>query len=281
MKNRIAELIKAKGFTSGKFAELMEVQPSGISHILSGRNNPGYDFIERLLIRFPDISPDWLLLGHGDMYREGILPDKTLFESISQGFANSGENSQIEGHNGVTEENSALLFDNAATFPKAAEPSLFDTEGFDSNPDRVSITLEDFRLATARLGASVPTPLEEPQLAPGQISEPVLGLEQRPSPGTSEPALTIEQRLGVSLEQRAAQMPIQPPTIQPKPGASEPTFQPTPQHTSEYTPQHPPKVAEDTIFTNVNIAKEESKKAIKVILFYSDGTFEQFSPKAT
>lgn len=69
MKNRLAELIASEGITSSKFAELLEVQPSNISHILSGRNNPSYDFIVRVLNVFTNVNPDWLLLGIGDIYR--------------------------------------------------------------------------------------------------------------------------------------------------------------------------------------------------------------------
>ncbi|MFI3268247.1 MAG: helix-turn-helix transcriptional regulator [Rikenellaceae bacterium] len=70
MKERLSILLSVKGLTALKFAEIMNVQPSSISHLLSGRNNPNYDFILKLIERFSDISPDWLLLGQGDMFRK-------------------------------------------------------------------------------------------------------------------------------------------------------------------------------------------------------------------
>ena len=69
MKERIERILKEKSLSSNKLAEMLEVQPSGISHILSGRNKPSMDFITKLLTVFPDISPDWFILGKGDMYR--------------------------------------------------------------------------------------------------------------------------------------------------------------------------------------------------------------------
>lgn len=69
MKDRLSILLSVKSLTALRFAEIMDVQPSSISHILSGRNNPNYGFILKLIERFPDISPDWLLLGQGDMFR--------------------------------------------------------------------------------------------------------------------------------------------------------------------------------------------------------------------
>ena len=50
-------------------AEMLEIQPSGISHILSGRNKPGFDLLQKILRRFPRVNPDWLLLDSGQMYR--------------------------------------------------------------------------------------------------------------------------------------------------------------------------------------------------------------------
>jgi transcriptional regulator with XRE-family HTH domain len=67
MKDRVLLLIKSKNFTAAQFADEIGVQKSGVSHILSGRNNPSLDFIQKILTRFPDISTDWLLFGKGPM----------------------------------------------------------------------------------------------------------------------------------------------------------------------------------------------------------------------
>ncbi len=69
MRERLEKFIKTEGLTPSRFAEIMGVQPSSISHILGGRNKPSFDFIEKMLLRFPKINPDWLLLGKGTMYR--------------------------------------------------------------------------------------------------------------------------------------------------------------------------------------------------------------------
>ena len=83
MKERIERILKEKSLSSNKLAEMLEVQPSGISHILSGRNKPSMDFITKLLTVFPDISPDWFILGKGDMYRTGRnLPSRLLLHRL-------------------------------------------------------------------------------------------------------------------------------------------------------------------------------------------------------
>ena len=70
MKNRIAEIIEKEKLTSLKFAQQIGIQPSAVSHILAGRNNPSMDVIQKILNTFRTINSDWLVLGVGSMYRE-------------------------------------------------------------------------------------------------------------------------------------------------------------------------------------------------------------------
>ena len=49
---------------AASFAEKIGVQPSSISHILSGRNKPSLEFIQKILAQFPNVSADWLITGN-------------------------------------------------------------------------------------------------------------------------------------------------------------------------------------------------------------------------
>lgn len=69
MINRINLLLKAKNITARTFAEEIGIQPSGMSHILSGRNNPSLDFVTKVVRRYPEISTDWLIFGEGEMLK--------------------------------------------------------------------------------------------------------------------------------------------------------------------------------------------------------------------
>ena len=69
MKHRLETILAAEKLASSKFADILGVNRSSISHLLSGRNNPGLDFLQKVLVKFPHINPDWLLLGQGTMYR--------------------------------------------------------------------------------------------------------------------------------------------------------------------------------------------------------------------
>lgn len=71
MINRINLILRAKNITARQFAEEIGIQPSGMSHILGGRNNPSLDFVTKVIRRYPEIDANWLLMGRGEMYASG------------------------------------------------------------------------------------------------------------------------------------------------------------------------------------------------------------------
>ena len=89
MKERILAFLQSENKSAAQFAEEIGVQPSGISHILSGRNNPSLDFVMKMLHKYSSLSAEWLLFGRGAMYKYTSQP--TLFDfPMSEGV--SGEN---------------------------------------------------------------------------------------------------------------------------------------------------------------------------------------------
>ena len=67
MKDRIAHIIRAKNLTAAEFATQLGIQPSNISHLLSGRNNPSLDFVKKLKETYPEYNLDWIIMGRGPM----------------------------------------------------------------------------------------------------------------------------------------------------------------------------------------------------------------------
>lgn len=67
MKDRIAHIIRAKNLTAADFAIQLGIQPSNVSHLLSGRNNPSLDFVKKLKETFPEYNLDWIIFGKGPM----------------------------------------------------------------------------------------------------------------------------------------------------------------------------------------------------------------------
>lgn len=78
MQNRLHKLLDSEQLTPAKFAEILGVQRSAISHILTGRNNPSYDLISKIILKFPALNSDWLITGKGNMYK--TLVQGSLFD---------------------------------------------------------------------------------------------------------------------------------------------------------------------------------------------------------
>lgn len=88
MKDRIAHIMRAKNLKASDFAELLGIQPSGISHILSGRNQPSLDFIKKIKETFPEYNLDWIIFGKGPMttsepYREIFTPQPSTTPDLN------------------------------------------------------------------------------------------------------------------------------------------------------------------------------------------------------
>jgi len=62
--------MKHEGLKPSQLAEMLGINPAGISHILKDRNKPSFDLLQKILRRFPQLNPDWLLLDSTQMYRD-------------------------------------------------------------------------------------------------------------------------------------------------------------------------------------------------------------------
>lgn len=83
MQDQIQEILAKERLSSSQFADRIGVQRSSVSHVLSGRNKPGFDFIQKILVAFPDINGDWLITGSGDMYKKKSHSED-LFETKNE-----------------------------------------------------------------------------------------------------------------------------------------------------------------------------------------------------
>ncbi len=83
MKERLFEFLRNENKSSAQLAEEIGVQASGISHILSGRNNPSLDFVLKMLDKYRFLSTDWLLFGKGSMYKEPKMQSLFDFDAVN------------------------------------------------------------------------------------------------------------------------------------------------------------------------------------------------------
>ncbi len=82
-RERLLHLMSEYNMNAKQFAAEVEIQPGTISNIMKGRNNPSLDVMQRVLKRFPQLSPEWLIMGTGSMQRNLSNSQQTLFNDVA------------------------------------------------------------------------------------------------------------------------------------------------------------------------------------------------------
>jgi transcriptional regulator with XRE-family HTH domain len=135
MREKLTILMKSEQLTMTKFAELLGIQPSGISHILSGRNNASLDMVKKVLRRFPQINPDWLLLDKDEMYRTE-RPNQSSELPLGGGENLSAATSSDATSSNISE--SSTLSSHQPYVPQATQTTTQDVlTSLSANPTRV------------------------------------------------------------------------------------------------------------------------------------------------
>ena len=78
MVERIRTLLETRQLTPTQFADIIGIARPIVSHILSGRNKPSLEVVQRILAAMPDLSMPWLLNGSGPMRAAESAPTKFL-----------------------------------------------------------------------------------------------------------------------------------------------------------------------------------------------------------
>ena len=83
MNKRLEQFLKAENISQSQFADKIGVARASVSHILAGRNKPGYDFLLNISKHYPSLNLEWLITGKGKMYSGSITAPAaatTLFD---------------------------------------------------------------------------------------------------------------------------------------------------------------------------------------------------------
>ena len=86
MNRRFQTILDLENLSPAQLADRLGVQRSGISHILSGRNKPSFELLQRVVQSFPEISAEWLITGNGKPLKE---QNQAAASSATSGAANS------------------------------------------------------------------------------------------------------------------------------------------------------------------------------------------------
>ena len=65
--SRLEAILEHQGITAYKMAKDMGVTAAAIGNFRAGKSNPSFDFVEKLLICYPMINANWLIVNKGEM----------------------------------------------------------------------------------------------------------------------------------------------------------------------------------------------------------------------
>lgn len=91
MNTRLKQFLTAENISQSQFADTIGVARASISHILSGRNKPGFDFLASLARHYPSLNLTWLITGRGRMYGNSQQPAEAYFAVTSAASAPQDE----------------------------------------------------------------------------------------------------------------------------------------------------------------------------------------------
>lgn len=249
MVDRINLILKAKNLTSRQFAEEIGIQPSGMSHILSGRNRPSLDFVMKVINRYPEIDIKWLTLGEGEMYASPYsmpVSDATLSPSFSPSkLATPTTTTQVAPTHSV---------------PVAPMPTDY------SSPKSAESQWQEPDLFSSAESSDVFTPNRETSMS--LRGGAVDGAENAAAPAVDAVA---KGTADVAASGGTIEVPAEP----------EPVPQPRPQ---TYQPQTRARLDENRVddmpappvAENRNL---RNKKIVKVVILYDDHSFSEYYPE--
>jgi transcriptional regulator with XRE-family HTH domain len=82
IQERVQLVMKMHNLSSAAFADKIGVQRSNISHILSGRNKPSIDMLEKILLNFSRVNAHWLITGVMPV-NTAAIEDSTKEDSVN------------------------------------------------------------------------------------------------------------------------------------------------------------------------------------------------------
>ena len=95
MNRRLLLFLQAQNITQSQFADTLSVARGSVSHILSGRNKPGYEFLESLALHYPTLNMDWLFTGKGSMYKDAVAPEN-MPQELTGSLFSASQNPEID-----------------------------------------------------------------------------------------------------------------------------------------------------------------------------------------
>ena len=192
---RVLILMKNYELTASEFADKIDVQRSSMSHLVSGRNKPSLDFIQKILNNFSDLNPTWLIMGTGPMKQLDLFDTTGAVAPIQPIPA---ENFHVESP--VAAQPSGTKFN-----PQDDEESVFDSKKVvyaQSAPTLAAIPEPVAYVQPVQIETPREVPVQVPITPVAPIAAPVVPVA--PNPPAPQPPVAAAAPITPEINQEVA-----------------------------------------------------------------------------
>lgn len=249
MVTRIRKLLEQKQLTPTQFADLIGVGRPVMSHILSERNKPSLEVVQRIISAFPELSIPWLLSGTGEMLATPETP-----ASASQSVATTPEASAPAEVASATQSpaTTAPVLPEIAVLPASAAPLA--SRIAPAIPQEVS---EPVSPAVAPAMAAAPS-------SPAAVPKPFRATRFVPVPAVAPaPPLAAAAALALTTAPAAVALPPEP--------------LPVPAQAKAAAADQLPGAVPDAAM--LPFLADSGKAIRRIVIFYRDGSFADYQPE--
>lgn len=82
------------------FCSYANISPATLTHITSGRSKPTLSVLRGIVQGFPGLNPTWVLVGEGDMFREGYNAENVTGKVVNTGVVTDESTTLFDGEEG-------------------------------------------------------------------------------------------------------------------------------------------------------------------------------------
>ena len=264
MVERIRTLLESRHLTPTQFADAIGVARPIVSHILSGRNKPSLEVVQRILAAMPDLAMPWLLNGAGPMLAATSaaavpsVPSGAIVAPLTEasapapafGPADDRRSTAGEAIIGVPHAPATKVEPAEQEVVKAAAPMVASSRPSPSAPGRNLVAPKRFVATTAPVKA-LP---QAPATTPAPIQPLVADTEW---PLVAVPVQDAVPGLSVSLLPPPVEIPVAAVPLPSVPAASE---------------------AAGAALVSALFAGGD-KPIRRIVIFYRDGSFADYQPE--
>ena len=279
MVERIRTLLESRQLTPTQFADAIGVARPIVSHILSGRNKPSLEVVQRILAALPDLSMAWLLNGNGPMLAANIgLPampaPAPAPEAASPALPINLAPEQVAEADDQAKYSASQLPDNKLSTPLVAGAPASGPSASARNPPSAPAATAPAPVPTVA-SASIPLPTAA---TPAPVAQPLVrpAIRRFAAPSLANKELVDSVIIAKATPPAIIAAPVvpQPPTPEAKVTSPAGSAEAPPVAIEQHLPHAPaPSATAAALFAG-------SEKPIRrIVIFYRDGSFADYQPE--